>query len=542
MAQPQAQNNASIGQVVGGGFSDIIVRQKAGHELEIGDLLISEEKDKSAYLILNVFALEYGSQIETRMQEMMSGVTLEQVTDEDVNKTPTFYEPDFVNYVLARIKPLVHVSSDGKKVRRPKSMPPFFNKIRLVTGNDLEFLEKEGDRIFVGHIRSGTKVIEQAEVWLPAKEIFTHHVLISATTGRGKSNLVKTMLWYVLYTKNVGVLVLDAHDEYYGRKSKGLKNHQNANEDLKYYTPSEELPPNALGLTINFKSIRPDHFEGIVDFTEPQAREIDRVYNRYSKDWLVNMLKDDNEGEDDDGNESGGGGGGKRSRGIIRKKIMMSLGLRRDLSSRSGVFNAETRGVNTIQAIVTHIEQGKVVILDTSQQGDDAELVISNMVASELLDRYKRYKVEGILSHKAIATIVIEEAPRVIGADVLTSKNSNIYATIAKEGRKFQVGLTAITQLTSVIPRSILANMNTKIILGNEMKQERDAIIASASQDLSSDDRNIASLDRGEAIITSIFVPFAMPIKIKHFDDLVDEDIKKRQAENNGRRTRTRMF
>ena len=65
--------------------------------------------------------------------------------------------------------------------------------------------------------------------------------------------------------------------------------------------------------------------------------------------------------------------------------------------------------------------------------------------------------------------------------------------------------------------------MNTKIILGNEMKQEREAIIASASQDLSEDDKNIASLDKGEAIITSIFVPFAMPIKIPLFEDIVRE-------------------
>ena len=75
--------------------------------------------------------------------------------------------------------------------------------------------------------------------------------------------------------------------------------------------------------------------------------------------------------------------------------------------------------------------------------------------------------------------------------------------------------------MSSVIPRAILANINTKIILGNDMAQERQAIIASASQDLSSDDRNIASLDRGEAIISSIFVPFAIPIKIPLFEYLV---------------------
>ena len=136
-----------------------------------------------------------------------------------------------------------------------------------------------------------------------------------------------------------------------------------------------------------------------------------------------------------------------------------------------------------------------------------------------MFDEYKNAKARGMLDSLPVATVVIEEAPRVIGEGVLASRD-NIYATIAKEGRKFKVGLTAITQLSSVIPKTILANMNTKIILGNEMKQEREAIVASASQDLSDDDRNIASLDKGEAIVTSIFVPFAMPIKIPLFRDV----------------------
>jgi len=44
-------------------------------------------------------------------------------------------------------------------------------------------------------------------------------------------------------------------------------------------------------------------------------------------------------------------------------------------------------------------------------------------------------------------------------------------------------------------------------------------MIESASQDLSTDDRAIASLDKGEAIVTSTFVPFALPIRIPFFDD-----------------------
>ena len=97
-----------VGQVVGGKFGDIVIRQKAGTNLEIGDLLVSEEN--GSFLILQIFALEYGSQIQERMQQMMAGVNLEQgVVDAN------FYEPEFVNYVLARIKPLARViKSNGE--------------------------------------------------------------------------------------------------------------------------------------------------------------------------------------------------------------------------------------------------------------------------------------------------------------------------------------------------------------------------------------------------------------------------------------------
>ena len=66
-----------------------------------------------------------------------------------------------------------------------------------------------------------------------------------------------------------------------------------------------------------------------------------------------------------------------------------------------------------------------------------------------------------------VISIILEEAPRVLGKEVL-EKGPNIFSTIAREGRKFRVGLIAITQLPSLIPREILANMNTKIILYNE--------------------------------------------------------------------------
>ena len=274
-----------VGQVVGGSFGDILIRQKSGTDLEIGDLMISEEG--GSFLILQVFELEYGSQIQDKMQQMMSGVNLEQgVADAH------FYEPEFVNYVLARIKPLARVFNNNSDVKIPKSLPPFFNKLRLITKEDLKFLEKQKDSIFVGYIRSGSKIIKEAEVWLPAEDVFSHHVLIPATTGRGKSNLVKTILWHVLDTNKVGALVLDAHDEYFGRTGIGLKDHPRAKDNLMYYTPSNP-PVGANRLTINLQTIRPEHFEGIVDFSDPQFQAIRMAYRKSRSNWVRDLMLTD---------------------------------------------------------------------------------------------------------------------------------------------------------------------------------------------------------------------------------------------------------
>lgn len=550
-----------IGQVIGGGFGQILVRQKAGAILEIGDILVLEERETGDNLVLSVFDLRYASQIDDKMHEMISGVALEE--DEGPPGGSAFYEPDIVNYVIASIRPLARVGTapdgDGDvPVSTPKALPPFHSTLRPVRREDLAFLEKRNqDGLFVGSIRSGSEVIEDARVMLPVRDIFRHHVLIPATTGRGKSNLVKSMLWNVMDSgTRVGILVLDAHDEYYGKTGTGLKNHGRAADRLVYYTTERHTLPGARTFSINVRAVEPRHFEGIVEFSDAQLRAIHGFYATHGEDWIAAIMGAAGPDGDDDGSyndapreagpdnhDDNGNGGGSNNKGeggrgsdgparstmsVVRRKLEMTLDIyatgneSRTLHSRNAVFDPDTKGASTVQDIVHDMESGKIVVLDTSQLNSAAELVVGNIVATSLLEKYKYYKTQGTLSQKPVTSIVIEEAPRVIGEDVLASKNDNIYATIAREGRKFQVGLVAVTQLASVIPKAILANMNTKIILGNEMKQEREALIASASQDLSSDDKNIASLDRGEAIITSIFVPFAIPIKVPKFEDLAD--------------------
>jgi DNA helicase HerA-like ATPase len=490
-----------VGSVVYGQHGAIIIRQKSETQIELGDLLVVEQAD-GAYSILQVYDLRYGSQIPETNLEMISGMKLEGFRAE-----LDFMEPTLRNYILALVKSVAKIKEN--KAYLTKTLPNFMSNVRLIEKSDLDFLEAPKNPIYLGDVRSGSKVLD-VEVKLDGIEVFTHHVLIPATTGRGKSNLLKVLLWDVIDQDYCGILVLDPHDEYYGRHKKGLKDHPKAKENIIYYSPKPLR--GTVTLVFDYESIKPWHFRGVVEFSPAQHQAMHVAFNNYGKKWLSSILK----GEELPFVNQG-------TIAVLKRKIDTILGLylAKDgtIQSRSKVFN-KTLGSRTIKDILNQLESGKKVIIDTSSFSDELELLIGSIIINEVFNNYRRYKLEGDFDQKPVISIVVEEAPRVLSQEVLKS-GKNIYSIIAREGRKFKVGLIAITQLTSIIPKTVLANMNTKIILGNELSSERDAIIQSASQDLSSDDQNIASLDRGEAIISSNFTKFAIPIKIPLFEDYI---------------------
>jgi hypothetical protein len=488
------------GQIIAGQFGKILIREKSGERIELGDLLVVEDRD--GHVLLQIYDLLYGSQISQVSRELIAGMNLE-----GLGAGLEFLEPQLRNYILTEGKALLRISS-GQAI--PKVLPGFFDTVRHATKQDLAFLSVPEHPIYLGKVRSGSKVID-VDVYLNGVDAFTHHILIPSTTGRGKSNLVKVMLWSVVGQERFGILVLDPHDEYYGRTGIGLKDHPQAKGNLRYYSTNPLAGTNTL--VFNLNAIEPEHFEGIVAFSDAQQHAV-RLYRRqYGPGWIGNVMR----GEAVEGVHP-------RTLTVLQRILRAALSVYCEdgtIVCKNRVFS-DSAGASTVPDVVKALERGSIVVIDTSNLSDDAELLIGSVIANAVLARYQGYKSEGTLAAKVPVSIVIEEAPRVLGSERLASVGDNIYSTIAREGRKFRVGLLAITQLTSVIPRDILTNMNTKIILGNEMAAERHAIIGSAAQDLSDDDRNIASLDRGEAIVSSIFTKFAVPIKIPLFETYVN--------------------
>jgi hypothetical protein len=494
------------GQVVSGELGRIVIRQKSDEAIELGELLVSDGRDEK--ILLYVYDLLYGSQISEQNLELISGMHLEEATAIE------FMDPALRNYLLALAKPMLAVN--GSSASLCKSLPQFFSPVRGVRKEDVGFITKPQNALYVGKLRSGRKILD-VDVYLPGEKVFSHHILIPATTGRGKSNLTSVMLWDCMDKKYCGILVLDPHDEYYGRVGKGLKDHPSARDALSYYTPNK-APAGALTLVVNLADLKPHHFDGVALWTDPQRQALSAAYHHYGDGWIERVIVDETDPALAKFFQEG-------TLTVVKRKLMGILGLsvKSDSLECYSVFDS-VAGLTTVTDVCNDLERGKMVVVDTSSLSGAAEILVGSVVAVEMMRRYRNYKRDGVLEEKPVVSIVLEEAPRVLGKDVL-QQGSNIFETIAREGRKFKIGLMAITQLPSEIPRSILANMNTKIILGLEMKPERDAIIDSASQDLSTESRTIASLDRGEAIITSNFIQCALPVKVPLFEDVVRETL-----------------
>ncbi len=495
------------GQIVAGDFGKIMVRVKSEEQVELGELAIVENGNEK--VLLQVYDLMYGSQISQQNLEMVAGMNLEEgsfpLLDESLR-----------NYQLALLKPLVSI---GKTAKTCKKLPRFFSTLREIEKEDLSFITTPASPFSLGNLRSGSKELDFS-IHLPGKEVFSHHVLIPASTGKGKSNLCACLLWDVTGKEYAGMLVLDPHDEYYGRAGLGLKDHP-AKQNICYYTPSHP-PPGSFTLKINLSRLKPGHFNGAVHLTDPQRQCLHAYYRKFKEQWIRAIME-----------EKGIEGVSFHvdTIAVVKRKLIGLLALELDAGKLycHGIFD-EVAGENTVDDICRELEQGKTVIIDTSYFSGALEILVGSLITTEIFERYKYYKKNGQLDDKPVISVVLEEAPRVLGTKAL-EQGSNIFETIAREGRKFKVGLIAITQLPSEIPKNILANMNTKIIMGLEMNTERQAVIESSPQDLSQDNRNIASLDKGEALVSSTFTRFAVPVKIPLFSDFVKRERKETKVQ-----------
>jgi hypothetical protein len=114
--------------------------------------------------------------------------------------------------------------------------------------------------------------------------------------------------------------------------------------------------------------------------------------------------------------------------------------------------------------------------------------------------------------------VVVEEAPSVLNPERM--RFGSVFRDISRQGRKFGIGLTVVSQQVTSIDEGILTQINTELtmVLGNE--EERRAAIQNASTDLSGFQRELQVMAKGQAIASASYRDVPLPVEAPDYDDL----------------------
>lgn len=185
---------------------------------------------------------------------------------------------------------------------------------------------------------------------------------------------------------------------------------------------------------------------------------------------------------------------------------------------RSGELSVLTPGSLDLNKIAEALNSGAVVILDVSK----LPLFLGDLVVISVLRRlFEKRMLEGVeeAKKKPVVAVVSEEAPLYLSPERVSSPY-NIFARLAREGRKFGIGLIALSQIATMIERQILANFNTLIALRTKHRTDIDYF-----SDIGIPAETLPSLSDREGYLYTPDLSVSEPIPVyvpAHFDYLVE--------------------
>ena len=417
--------------------------------------------------------------------------------DTTIKGTQFFDREQIFNRIIA--EPLGCVRNGSFK--KSRTIPTKFSPVSRAEGEEFGFLRQAMGDIEVGFLRNGSELVN-----IPVSlhsEAMDHHMGVFATTGMGKSNFMKVFAASCMRLASrgeskFGLLIVDPHGEYLKGKglAKGLIHLKGYSSSLACFSTDIEncQIPQVEELAVAVGDVRPEDVGLLYEWSAPQRDALDAISRIFdSESWLEEI-------QSQVGLDRLVGEGFREGTVLVLvRRIRNLLERNRYIQKRSSLPN-----------ILDHLQKGKVALVDIPRMSDRSELFLLSLLSRYILEEYKKAK-EGTKG----CLITVEEAQRVLGE----GNNTRRFDTIAREGRKFGVGLCAITQQPKLINKQLLSQFNTLVVMGLGDRNDREQLEQSAKQDLSSLDIEIQTLEPGEAVISTLKIPFPVPARIHRFEE-----------------------
>jgi len=416
--------------------------------------------------------------------------------------------------------------------RKPRTIPVKFADVTLPESGDFAFLNKVMGDIEVGVMRTGQGVLKDVPVKIHSR-VLPQHMGVFATTGMGKSNFMKTFCASCMKARQFGLLIIDPHGEYVrgglsstGKKTLGLLHYTEGREGLAVFTISENdrKKYSLNSLWLDYEDFRLSDLNLLYDSSQAQRDVIETLDEVSGKDLIPFFLSANVDTLPDavkDGSYAGPfpeiadrlGSFHPGTLGVIQRRIRAIVQGNRKFFKESG---------SSINEIISHLHDNRVVLIDIPRMGERSELFVLSMITRRIMQAHRKsseeFGVESEPAEQKRVLITIEEAQRVLGAG---GSSTQIFRECAMEGRKFGVGLCVITQQPKNVDPKVLAQINTFVVMGLGDRGDREIIMGSAKQDLTKMDIEIQTLDQGDAILSTIGIPFPVSTRIHEYETYI---------------------
>ncbi|MGH9095075.1 MAG: ATP-binding protein, partial [Acidimicrobiales bacterium] len=388
----------------------------------------------------------------------------------------------------------------------PKSLPTQFSAVVAPEPEDFAFLAERMGDLPVGRLRSGEAVVDFT-VGIPGATL-SSHIGIFATTGMGKSNLMQVLAAGVMQANGrSGLLVIDPHGEY----RTALRRHPWADASLRVY--ANRALPATTSLRISLAELTVDDLRTAYEWSRPQEEalyELERHYNTDGLSWLADFARvDDLPGFRD-----------------VELSSRVALNTLQVVHRRARRI-VELRCVSTDPAlsaggrVLQDLLAGRVVLVDVSGLGSTEEVLVASFLTRKVLDEWQGAYLDDPDRHERmpVVAVALEEAQRVLAGN--KDRESNVFPRLAREGRKFNVGLCAVTQQPKLLDDELLSQFNTFFVLGLADEKDRNILRSAAKQDISAQGAEIQTLMPGECLMVNLTAPFAVPALVDLYRDVV---------------------
>ncbi len=415
------------------------------------------------------------------------------------------------NDVVIANATVVGVVKDGEVYPNRTPIKPN-SEVRLASSEALAELFECENGVEIGRMIARPDVT----VSLDVKQLVLRHFAILSVTGGGKSNTVAVLVNDIVRKLGGTVVLIDPHGEYVGYTF------EDGSEMKKNVVPAgirpERLEPwefaSLVGIDREKAAVQRMHMERIFTTVRKEGKSgrefVERVLD-LAEEW-INLATMKGEAEYYDI------GGVKRVTALDRQDLNALCRIKEYVSS----FFRRYEDLLSQNDMLANIKPGylNVVNLSGFDEGQ-MRVVVAYLLRNLLIGRINcvrgRKGWEKVCpAVKKPLLVVFEEghifAPKGASNDVVMWMGR-----IAREGRKFGIGLGIVSQRPKRLNDDVLSQCNTKIVLRiTEPNDQRYVQQASEqiSEDLLSD---IASLGVGEAVIVGPAVKLPVAVKIRKF-------------------------